>query len=123
MGLVVIGQIDTIIPNTNSSTIKSLSFPKITKIMETNFLGISGNKLDSKTTLSAGVSRLLHIYVCTRETLSLDFNSVKHLAITTSFNTSLSGFNGHFNISEMDSRINLMSTYPSLEITALLEEM
>jgi len=123
MGLVVIGKITTIIPNTNSSTTRSLYFSNITEIMEIMFCGISGNNLDSRTTLSAGVSRILHMYVCKRETLSSGLNSLKHMAITTSFNGSLSRFKDHLNISAMTSGINSMSTNPSLEVTVLLEEM
>jgi hypothetical protein len=42
MGLVVIGKIETMIPNTNSSIVKSSFFPKIIEIIEMIFWEVSG---------------------------------------------------------------------------------
>jgi hypothetical protein len=69
-GLTINGQIDTIFPNTNSSTIRSLYFPKIIEIMEIICLRILGNMQDSRVTLSIETSIFLHKYDCNRVTLS-----------------------------------------------------
>jgi hypothetical protein len=59
-GFIRNGQIDTIHPKTNSSTTRSLSFPKITDIIAIIFLDISGNKLVSRVKSYARKSRFLH---------------------------------------------------------------
>jgi len=56
-GFIVNGQIDIIHPKKKSSTTRSLSFPKITYIIEIIYLDISGNKMVSRVTSSVGESK------------------------------------------------------------------
>jgi hypothetical protein len=70
--------------------------------MEIIFLGFQEISLTQEQHYLRGVKTFAQV-CCKRETLSSGLKSLKHLAITTSFNGSLSGFKGHLNISVMAS--------------------
>jgi hypothetical protein len=99
MGLVVIGHMESMVLDPNSSIVKSSFFPKIIEIMEIILREFSGNNLDWMTILSSGALSFLHRYDCRKVTLSSCLISLKHLVVIISFKISLARFNGRLNIS------------------------